>query len=226
MPDVTRLILDDHETLRRRFADLDDAQASGRPGRHPRPPGSRSPTCSTCTPRPRSEVFYPKLLEYGLRPRAEDETEDAIEDHNKIRQGVRDAPTARSGRTGGGRRSAGPAPRTASTSPRRSARRCPTSASPCPSTSATGSGCLDPLPGPPRGRVRHRGRRQGRRRVPRRARGERLTLGPVAVASSAGVSPIAGWGRRRRARRGRRRWAARRPRPRWPRPGRGGSLRR
>jgi hypothetical protein len=90
MPDVTRLILDDHETLRRRFADLDDAQASG----------NRSAIGAAWEPladlldlhaEAEEQVFYPKLLEYGLRPRAEDETEDAIEDHNRIRQGVRDA---------------------------------------------------------------------------------------------------------------------------------------
>ena len=35
------------------------------------------------------QVFYPELLAVGAH--AEDETEDAIDDHNKIRQGVRDA---------------------------------------------------------------------------------------------------------------------------------------
>jgi hypothetical protein len=90
VPDVTRLILDDHETLRRRFADLDDAQATG----------DRTAIRAAWEPladlldlhaETEEQVFYPKLLEYGLRPRAEDETEDAIDDHNKIRQGVRDA---------------------------------------------------------------------------------------------------------------------------------------
>jgi hemerythrin HHE cation binding domain-containing protein len=90
VPDVTRLILDDHETLRRRFADLDDAQASG----------DLAAVRAAWEPlgdlldlhaEAEEQVFYPKLLEYGLRPRAEDETEDAIDDHNKIRQGVRDA---------------------------------------------------------------------------------------------------------------------------------------
>jgi hypothetical protein len=90
VPDVTRLILDDHETLRRRFADLDDAQASGDLAAIR---AAWEPLADLLDLHAEAEeqVFYPKLLEYGLRPRAEDETEDAIEDHNKIRQGVRDA---------------------------------------------------------------------------------------------------------------------------------------
>jgi Hemerythrin HHE cation binding domain len=99
VPDVTRLILDDHETLRRRFADLDDAQASG----------DRTAISAAWEPladlldlhaESEEQVFYPKLLEYGLRPRAEDETEDAIDDHNKIRQGVRDAAVCEVGSAG------------------------------------------------------------------------------------------------------------------------------
>jgi Hemerythrin HHE cation binding domain len=99
VPDVTRLILDDHETLRRRFADLDDAQASG----------DRTAISAAWEPladlldlhaESEEQVFYPKLLEYGLRPRAEDETEDAIDDHNRIRQGVRDAAVCEVGSAG------------------------------------------------------------------------------------------------------------------------------
>jgi Hemerythrin HHE cation binding domain len=90
VPDVTRLILDDHETLRRRFADLDDAQASGDTDAIS---AAWEPLGDLLDLHAEAEevVFYPRLLEYGLRPRAEDETEDAIDDHNKIRQGVRDA---------------------------------------------------------------------------------------------------------------------------------------
>ncbi|HEX5366729.1 MAG TPA: hemerythrin domain-containing protein [Acidimicrobiales bacterium] len=90
MPDVTRLILDDHETLRRRFADLDDAQASG-DLRALRAAWEPLADLLDLHAEAEEQVFYPKLLVDGSRPRAEDETEDAIEDHNKIRQGVRDA---------------------------------------------------------------------------------------------------------------------------------------
>jgi Hemerythrin HHE cation binding domain len=88
MPDVTRLILTDHETLRRHFADLDDAQASGEVSAIE---AAWKPLADLLDLHAESEevVFYPKLLEVG--DRAEDETEDAIDDHNKIRDAVRDA---------------------------------------------------------------------------------------------------------------------------------------
>lgn len=88
MPDITRLILLDHETLRRQFADLDDAQASGELSAII---AAWSPLAALLDLHAESEeqVFYPRLLEHGAH--AEDETEDAIDDHNKIRDGVRDA---------------------------------------------------------------------------------------------------------------------------------------
>jgi hypothetical protein len=88
MPDITRLVLQDHEALRRHFADLDDAQASD----------ERSAIAAAWQPlaalldlhaEAEEVVFYPRLLEVGHH--AEDETEDAIDDHNKIRDAVRDA---------------------------------------------------------------------------------------------------------------------------------------
>ena len=88
MPDITRLVLLDHETLRRQFADLDDARASG----------ERSAIEAVWSPladllelhaAAEEEVFYPHLLRVGTD--AEDETVDAIEDHNKIRDAVREA---------------------------------------------------------------------------------------------------------------------------------------
>ena len=88
MPDITRLVLVDHETLRRQSADLDDARASG----------ERSAIAAAWKPlaellelhaAAEEEVFYPRLLRVGAD--AEDETVDAIEDHNKIRDAIRDA---------------------------------------------------------------------------------------------------------------------------------------
>jgi hypothetical protein len=88
MPDVTRLIETDHETLRRHFADLDDAQASGEVsaiGAAWKPLADLLDLHAECE----EVVFYPTLLEVGHH--AEDEADDAIDDHNKIRDAVRDA---------------------------------------------------------------------------------------------------------------------------------------
>ena len=88
MPDITRLVLLDHEDLRRQFADLDDAQASGEVSAIE---AAWKPLAALLDLHAETEeqVFYPRLLEVG--DHAEDETEDAIEDHNKIRDAVRDA---------------------------------------------------------------------------------------------------------------------------------------
>ena len=88
MPDITRLVLLEHETLRRQFADLDDAEASGELSAIT---AAWSPLAALLDLHAETEeqVFYPRLLEHGVH--AEDETEDAIDDHNKIRDGVRDA---------------------------------------------------------------------------------------------------------------------------------------
>ena len=85
MLDVTALILEEHHTLRKRFAALDDAR------------GTEALTVlwqelavlldahAACE----EEVFYPRLLKVGHD--AEDEAEDAIDDHDKIRDAVRGA---------------------------------------------------------------------------------------------------------------------------------------
>ncbi len=88
MPDITRLVLLDHENLRRHFADLDDAQASGERSAIE---AAWKPLADLLDLHAEAEevVFYPRLLEVG--DHAEDEAEDAIEDHNKIRDAVRDA---------------------------------------------------------------------------------------------------------------------------------------
>ena len=88
MSDVTRLVLLDHETLRRHFADLDDARASGQLSAIT---AAWKPLADLLDLHAETEeaVFYPELLAVGAH--AEDETQDAIDDHNKIRDAVHDA---------------------------------------------------------------------------------------------------------------------------------------
>jgi hypothetical protein len=85
MSDITQLILDDHETFRREFAALDDADE---------PQQLREiwePLALLLDVHAAAEeaIFYPQLLRHGTD--AEDETVDAIGDHNDIRDGVREA---------------------------------------------------------------------------------------------------------------------------------------
>ncbi|MHA6794562.1 hemerythrin domain-containing protein [Pseudonocardia bannensis] len=90
MPDITQLILDDHEWFRREFAALDDLRAQT--------PMDADALRSVWEPLAarldvhaiaEEEIFYPQLLRHG--DDAEDETLDAIGDHNDIRDGVHDA---------------------------------------------------------------------------------------------------------------------------------------
>jgi hypothetical protein len=85
MPDITSLILDDHEWFRRQFAALDDLVD---------PQGLAvvwQPLADLLDVHAAAEeaVFYPELIRRGDDPEAE--TLDAIGDHNQIRDGVRDA---------------------------------------------------------------------------------------------------------------------------------------
>lgn len=87
--DITHLILDDHEWFRRRFAALDElrARSSG--------PDELSAVWDPLSARldvhaiAEEEIFYPQLLRKS--DSGEDETLDAIGDHNDIRDGVHDA---------------------------------------------------------------------------------------------------------------------------------------
>ena len=92
MLDVTELVLEDHATLRQRFAALDDAAGLG---------GAQRTEALTVLwaeladllevhAQCEEEVFYPALLRKDTDD-AEDEAEDAIDDHNKIRDAVREA---------------------------------------------------------------------------------------------------------------------------------------
>lgn len=87
MPDITTLILDDHAWFRRQFAALDELQA--RAGTDPRelarvwdPLAARLDVHAIAE----EKIFYPQLLQHGENP--EDETLDAVDDHNDIRDGV------------------------------------------------------------------------------------------------------------------------------------------
>lgn len=90
MPDITDLILDDHETFRRAFAALDEVRYDVERGK-----GTADDLLAAWTPlaelldlhaAAEEAVFYPQLLRKA-DPDGE-ETEDAIGDHNEIRDGV------------------------------------------------------------------------------------------------------------------------------------------
>jgi len=91
-PDIVRLILADHEVFRARFADLadlrDDPRAAtalwGELAAHLEAHASAE-----------EENFYPALLKRA--DDSEDETKDAIGDHDEIRQGIRRAAAAEAG---------------------------------------------------------------------------------------------------------------------------------
>jgi hypothetical protein len=91
-PDVVRLILSDHETFRARFAELadlrDDPRAAaalwGELAAHLETHASAE-----------EEHFYPALLQNVKS--SQDETEDAVKDHDEIRQGIRRAAAAEIG---------------------------------------------------------------------------------------------------------------------------------
>jgi Hemerythrin HHE cation binding domain len=91
-PDIVRLILSDHETFRMKFAQLDDlrdqTQAAavlwGELAAHLEVHASAE-----------EEHFYPALLQKV--DDSEDETKDAVHDHDEIRQGIRRAAAAEVG---------------------------------------------------------------------------------------------------------------------------------
>ncbi len=97
MPDITALILADHNWFRAQFAKLDDLQAQGSVDRAAlervwRPLGDKLDVHAYIE----EKIFYPQLLQRGADD-PEGETLDAIGDHNDIRDGVRDADAAPAG---------------------------------------------------------------------------------------------------------------------------------
>lgn len=86
MPDICDLILDDHSTFRRRFAEMDEKRADPEAlGRVWRSLGALLDLHAEAE----EEIFYPRLVRRGED--GEEESTDAIRDHNKIRDAVAEA---------------------------------------------------------------------------------------------------------------------------------------
>lgn len=82
MDDITAMILDDHEWFRREFARLDDAKGNDRLAEIWTPLGTRLDAHAEME----EAIFYPALL--AMADEEGEETDDAIRDHNKIRDAV------------------------------------------------------------------------------------------------------------------------------------------
>lgn len=85
MADITSLILDDHDWFRRRFAALDYLDDSAALAEVWQPLADLLDVHAAAE----EAIFYPELIRRGED--AEDETLDAVHDHNDIRDGVHDA---------------------------------------------------------------------------------------------------------------------------------------
>ena len=86
MDDITALILDDHHAFRVGFARLDDAKGAELQGAVWEPLALHLEIHAEAE----EEILYPHLLKRG-GDEADEETEDAIRDHNKIRDGIEEA---------------------------------------------------------------------------------------------------------------------------------------
>ncbi len=89
MPDICDLILDDHEAFRRRFGEMDELQRAG--GTPERSASLWATLADLLEVHASAEeaLFYPRLLREGSD--GTDETTDAINDHNEIRDAIRRA---------------------------------------------------------------------------------------------------------------------------------------
>jgi hypothetical protein len=87
MADIIDLIYEDHDWFRRHFFYLDSATTEEELTAIWEPIAVRLDTHAAAE----EAVFYPALLRKGDAGDPEDETEDAIHDHNAIRDAVRDA---------------------------------------------------------------------------------------------------------------------------------------
>jgi Hemerythrin HHE cation binding domain len=90
--DITELILADHHDQRRMFALLDEI---GNDPERLAPVWNRLSILLEVHADAEEELFYPRLLHVGEGAgdahSADDETTDAVRDHNDIRDGIRDA---------------------------------------------------------------------------------------------------------------------------------------
>jgi hypothetical protein len=87
MADIIDLIYEDHDWLRRHFFYLDDARTDEELSAVWEPIALRLDIHAAAE----ELLFYPVLLKKGKAGDPEDETEDAIQDHNAIRDAIRDA---------------------------------------------------------------------------------------------------------------------------------------
>jgi hypothetical protein len=91
--DITQLILDDHHEQRRLFAILEQVEPSDRDTL--RAVWGRLAAFLELHAEAEEEIFYPQLLQVGTSARrtgqVEEETVDAIHDHNEIRDAVAQA---------------------------------------------------------------------------------------------------------------------------------------
>ena len=96
MADIIELIYEDHQWLRTHFFLLDDATEVPDLTAIWEPLATRLDTHADAE----ENVFYPALLAHGDAGNPEDETDDAIGDHNSIRDAVAESrkhPAARPG---------------------------------------------------------------------------------------------------------------------------------
>ena len=93
MADIVELIYADHDWFRRHFFYLDEARTEEELTAIWEPLAARLDTHAAAE----EEVFYPALLQAGKAGDPTDETEDAISDHNAIRDAVREARRHRAG---------------------------------------------------------------------------------------------------------------------------------
>jgi hypothetical protein len=87
MADIIELIYEDHDWFRRHFFYLDDARTEEELTAIWEPLARRLDTHADAE----ETVFYPALLKLGDSGDPVDETEDAITDHNAIRDAIREA---------------------------------------------------------------------------------------------------------------------------------------
>ena len=87
MDDITSLILDDHHAFRVGFARLDDARTESELRAVWEPLALHLDIHADAE----EEILYPHLLTDAGGDEAEEETNDAIRDHNKIRDGIEEA---------------------------------------------------------------------------------------------------------------------------------------